>query len=309
MSILHKTVVIGACGCIGEFLAKSLAAHTGQLILIDLAYQEPRGNEYNCDLSRIDDHQKLEFFSEVSVVILALSYDILTRIFESILPFLPSTALVVDTCPNKVKIEAYYNQQLKKHGLNTQILSIHPLFRPGLNLVAKPAAYFTKNATKEFEVFITLLQALEWHVFESSAKEQDEALSVIQVNSHALILVLGKILVDSDISFEKLLKFATPPFKLLILLIHRILSGVPKVYWDIQCENTYAIQAREQLEKELNNFSQLIRQGKVNKFNELIEDIKQATMFTQHEDLLQSTFNQVIKEIEPYFIIKDGEAT
>ncbi len=300
-SVLKKVCIIGANGCIGTFMHDLLSLKASEMILIDTAYTESIGNKYNNDITKMSNSMKSTIFSDITVIIFAVSTEKFLELFQNILPFLPHNTVVVDTTSTKCKVETYYEKILQTHPAKLSILSLDPLFKPGIFLSTKPVAYFTKNETKESRELLTILINLGLDLFESSAQEHDAALSIVQVTVHALSLVFGKVMLESDISFNILSKYATPPFRLIMLLLHRIITGTSDVYWDIQYNNFKGQEARNQLKNSLNYFSNLIDTAQHEEFSSLIMSIKDHVGIMCYQDNLSETFNAINKLLEFYF--------
>lgn len=233
-----------------------------------------------------------------------MSSDTLPRLLNSVIPYLARNAVVVDTTSAKCKIEQYYDEALQNEKNKIQILSIDPLFRPGTVATSKSVAYFTKNAKQQCKTLISIMGNLGCHMFESTPQEHDFALSIIQVAVHTLVLQFGWTIINANISFNVLLQYSTPPFKLLLFLLHRVVSGVPEVYWDIQCNNIFGRDMRNQLKEQLNQFSSLIDNEQCDEFTSLMKNIKQTTQLEQCSEKQQSIFNEINCILEPYFIQK-----
>lgn len=169
----------------------------------------------------------------------------------------------------------------------------------------KSIAYFTKNARRQCKELVSILETSGCHMFESTAQEHDLALSMIQVGVHMLVFLFGKAITNLDISFEILLQYATPPFKQMLFLLYRIISGVPDVYWDIQCNNVFGADMRSQLKKNLNQLITLIDNGNRDEFISLVDNIKQITHLESSLERQQSTFDKINGLLDPYFVIEE----
>lgn len=299
-----KVVIIGAAGCIGEFVASELKRLLDfSLLLIDVAYEKVIDNQYPYDVTKLTTEQKETLFVSTDILIIALPYDVLAQVLESVILVIPKHVLIVDVCPSKMTMSTYYDNVLNIH--NHPILSLHPLFRPGLDLKSKPIAYFTKNSNFQTIEFIASLKDLGWDMFESSPEEQDKVLSTVQVSTHILILIFSKMIMNSEVPFERLIKFATPPFKIFLILAYRILSGYPKTYWDIQSDNKFGSSSRSELVNTLNEFNAIISCNDFEKFSSLFQSIQNAVKLDD-DTSLQMTFNKMMRMVELYFEYKQN---
>ena len=276
-NIFKSVVIIGANGCIGQFLTNIISPVAEKLHLIDPSYTTHSDNKSSCDLINCENTIKNNLLSESTLIIIATSFAVFSRLTDSILKFIPDDCLLIDTTSVKLETLNHYNKILTASNRNLEILSIDPLFKPDASLSKKPIAYFSLNASSQTKSFIALLEKSNCQPFISTAEEHDQALSIVQTATHAVTLLLGDTIAHSNINYDTLQKYATPPFKILLLVLRRIVEGTPEVYWDIQANNVYADNIRTQLLDNLNKLSRLSSKEKLGEFSEMIKNIEEAT--------------------------------
>lgn len=291
-NFIDKVCILGANGCIGSFMKASLLPYSKKIIEIDPSFEKLSGFKYNLDVRLASEKTKMDLFSDVSVFIFSVKESLLFQLLENILPYVTNKTLLVDTTSIKCKVEQQYKEAIKAFEQKPQILSIDPLFKPGVGIGSKTIAYFALNKGVELDNFLKILEAAELQLFESDPSEHDQALSINQVMVHALLLAFGKSLLNTNITFETLLKYSTPPFRLLLFILNRVLSGVPEVYWDIQANNYFSNNAREDLKSNLSMLQKMVKDDDISSFYELIDQIKSKTI-----GINKNGFSEIFNEV------------
>jgi prephenate dehydrogenase len=80
------------------------------------------------------------------------------------------------------------------------------------------------------------------------ADEHDRIMAWTQAMTHAAVLGFGYALMKSGMNVDTLLRVAPPPHQTLLALLARLATGAPHVYFDVQCGNACASDAREALQ-------------------------------------------------------------
>src|SRR5947209_1580909 len=88
------------------------------------------------------------------------------------------------------------------------------------------------------------------------AEEHDRLTAFTQVATHAALIAFGSALYSGGYDTSAALKIATPPHRLLLSLLARILLADPEVYWEIQHRNPLAGEVREGLRRGLSELEE-----------------------------------------------------
>jgi 4-amino-4-deoxyprephenate dehydrogenase len=111
------------------------------------------------------------------------------------------------------------------------------------------------------QAFLAHMQGWGARVVSMSAEEHDRAMAAVQVATHGAILAFGMALGASGYDMEKISAVTTPPHRLLLALLARIMSASPEVYWEIQTANPFADELRQGLAEAMGRLQQMVAGG------------------------------------------------
>ena len=155
---------------------------------------------------------------------------------------LPGGALVVDTISVKSPIAAWVATTPRG---DIEFLSLNPLFAPDLGFAGRRVAAVPLRTGVHSQRFLRMVERAGAEVVELSADEHDREAALTQALVHAAVLAVGRCLAASpDPSTWRLV---TPPFRLLTLLVGRVIGGDGEVYRHIQSDNPHAARIRRAL--------------------------------------------------------------
>jgi 4-amino-4-deoxyprephenate dehydrogenase len=138
------------------------------------------------------------------------------------------------------------------HADRVEILSINPMFAPALGWSGHPVAVIeVGQAGPKGRSFQQLLSSWGASVEIVSADEHDRLTAAVQVATHAATLAFGATLLSLGYNAETAMRVATPPHRLLLTLLNRMVTQNPEVYWDIQAYHPHAALVRQSLIKAL----------------------------------------------------------
>jgi len=152
-------------------------------------------------------------------------------------------ALWVDT----LSVKSGICRVLRDCKRNIEIVSINPMFAPALGWRGHPVAVIEVSSGPKSRAFMEIVESLGAAVEIVTAETHDSLTATIQVATHAAILSFGALLLDLDYDVEKGLALATPPHRLLLALLSRVVSANPDVYWDIQHFHPEGVRVRQQM--------------------------------------------------------------
>ncbi|MFC6798470.1 MULTISPECIES: prephenate dehydrogenase/arogenate dehydrogenase family protein [unclassified Haladaptatus] len=115
---------------------------------------------------------------------------------------------------------------MAEHAPDAERVSLHPLFGPD-NAPGTIAAV-SQTGGPVTETLIQLLEAAGNTIFETTAREHDEAMETVQAKAHAAILAFA--LAAEEVPAE----FHTPISAGLFDLVSQVTAGTPRVYAEIQ---------------------------------------------------------------------------
>jgi prephenate dehydrogenase len=247
-------VVLGAAGGFGRAFAQLLVADGVPTLGIDLA--EGHGDE-GFSVLRADatgeDERVLAAVAGCRWLVVCLPDGVALVATGRMQPALPAGALIVDTLSVKSPVASFATQSR----VDLEWLSLNPLFAPDLPFRSRHVAAVMLRPGPESRRFVALVQRAGATVTELSADEHDREAAVTQVLVHAAVLAVGRCLASLSPASEW--RLVTPPFRLLTLLVGRVVGGDWEVYRHIQADNPHAAAARAALSGALSELDQATR--------------------------------------------------
>jgi prephenate dehydrogenase len=213
-----------------------------------------------------------EALSTADLVILALPETIAIEIWPNIASCLQGGALVVDTLSVKSRfVEAY-----QVSGVSNTLLSINPMFAPSVGFDGGNVAVVRLGNSRLSDAFLTLLSGWGARLTFLDAGEHDDISAVVQTATHAAILAFGMAVRESGRDVSSLEPMMTPPHRVMLALLARMLNAAPEVYWEIQSENPHANDVRAGLAAGMQRLSQVVEDGDLKAFKSLMEELRKV---------------------------------
>jgi prephenate dehydrogenase len=176
-------------------------------------------------------------------------------------------SLWVDTLSVKTDIVTL----IEKHAGALEMLSLNPMFAPVMGWHGRPVAAVEPVPGPKTAFFKRLLGTWGARVEEVSAQEHDRLTGVIQVATHAAVYCFGAAALQPGFDLEKALRLSTPPYRVLLTLLHRMTTQSPDVYWDIQTHHPLAGPVRQLLLRTLEDLQRDAAKDNSARFKATIE--------------------------------------
>tara|TARA_Y100000310_G_scaffold331523_1_gene405239 strand:+ start:520 stop:1248 length:729 start_codon:yes stop_codon:yes gene_type:complete len=203
--------------------------------------------------------QKVNFVSineaaSKKIVIISVPINQFENTLKRIRSDLSPDALVFDVCSVKSK-PAKLMKRILPAGV--EIIATHPLFGPrsaaqgikGLEIVLCPIRTTRINQIKKF------LEKLELKVTIMTPKEHDLQMAKVQALTHFIARSLVRIGIGQE-------SITTKPFDHLLEVVNLVKDDSPQLFRDLQVENQFAAEIRENLIQEMIKIDQKIREKK-----------------------------------------------
>ena len=255
----------------GALLTASLSASGVNVIAIDLSRCEvlpPRCKFIMADARQCGAECE-QAIKAADCVAVCLPEDAALRGATAILERMPDGALWLDT----LSIKQGISRIIDSHTPRLEILSINPMFAPGLGWLGNPVAAISPRTGPKTAYMINLLASWGARVVLVSPEEHDDLTASIQVATHASMLAFGLTLLSLDYGVESALRIATPPHRVLLSLLHRLATMNPEVYWDIQHNHPRGDAVRQALRHSLEMVAASAGSESSAGFNEIFADL------------------------------------
>jgi prephenate dehydrogenase len=245
--MLRKAVVIGGLGQMGTLVSGSLGDSGIAVTVVDVRTNktatEWSGVEFvQGDVSALSQELR-EAIASADCVWVCLPEKITLQIAAGLASAMPDGCLWVDTLSVKADIVG----EIERERGRLEALSINPMFAPRMGWTGNPVAVVEVLAGPKSVFLKDLVTAWGCRLELVTAEEHDRLSAGIQVATHAAILAFGAALLHLQVDVEKTLRLSTPPYRLLLTLLHRMTTQSSDVYWDIQAYHPLASDVREQM--------------------------------------------------------------
>lgn len=231
-----KTAAVVGAGPVGRLFAQLLAEKHIEVTCFD---NDSRHGALFGDACR-PEGLLAKTVAEAELIVLALPERVLPVALGEISKLARHDALIVETSSVKMPLESVKHTQLAQR----EVLGINPMFAPSAGMSGRAVAIVRHGggpASVHFEQWLTAHGA---RLVTLSAERHDRMTALVQALGHAAILGFADALAHAGEPLDELLAIASPPFRVLLSLVARILEQSPEVYWDIQMGNLHAGRAR-----------------------------------------------------------------
>jgi len=273
-----KVTIIGGAGGMGRWFTAFFKENGVDVRIVD---KSPQTKEIakklevqflNADILKVteDDREVKEDIVDTDVLLISVPINITGRVIERVGPEMHEGSLLMDiTSVKKAPIEMmdrFTNEDV-------EILGTHPLFGPT-----------TKNMRGQTIIFVPLRKG---HLYDKidamfkkngarieilTAEEHDEIMSVIQGLTHFILLSFGITLKNLDFNVDRLRKFMSPTYEIIMDFVGRLLHQDPHLYAMIQT-NFEMGKIHETFLAAANRLYELVSAGKVDEF---IDEMRRA---------------------------------
>jgi len=217
--------------------------------------------------------------SDITIFSVPIAYTIDT--IKKFAPYLKEGSIVCDV----TSIKKEPSEILKKYSSKwVLVIPTHPMFWPfvstlsGQNIILTPDKE-TKNNQK-YKFFKKLLLDFWMNVIEEDPIEHDKMMAVVQWLTHLNMFVLADTMKKLNFDLKKSFNFMSPIYKLIISSIWRYIWQNPKLYADIQMNNSEILKVHNKFIESIQEFNNFVLKKDENSF---IRKIKEAEKFFGEE--------------------------
>ncbi len=249
-------VVLGAAGAWGRELVRRLKGAGAIVHGVDLLAQEPP----LCDSFHVLDvcvegPERDRLLAGADLVVACLPKSAALRAVDGVVAAMSPGALWVDTLSIKSEIVA----KLEALPPSIEALSINPLFAPSVGFASQCVLSVAVRGSEKARVLTKLIETWGARVVAVSAREHDRHAAVIQVATHAAVLVFGAALAPLKRDGADLPQWAsTPVYRALLSVLARLVTSNPEVYWEIQKDNPLGARARAEVRAALDRLDEAV---------------------------------------------------
>jgi len=257
---VRRSVVVGG-GAVGGALARLLMGSGYHVDMVDttvdsVARHLPPGDAVQFVLGDITDpHPALTaLIDRADMVVLAVPEQVALAAMDKVVGAMADGALLVDT----LSVKSRFVPAVHAAALRLEVISLNPMFTPSLGVAGQSFAVVMVHDGPRAQNLLRMIGEWGARVVRVTAAEHDRATAAVQVLPYAAVLAFGLALAGLETDVAKLDALAPLPYRTLLGLLARIVSGAPEVYWEVQSANPDGSRARAELGHALRRLAEMV---------------------------------------------------
>lgn len=294
--MLKNAIILGGSGQAGMLLTQSLIASGVAVTEVDL--HAPPGKRAEATYIQADatnyGNELRNAIREAECVCICLPERVALDAAPAIAANMRHGTLWLDT----LSVKGPILHVLEAHAAHLEVLSINPMFAPALGWRghAVAAAEHGQIGPKA-SAFKALL--MEWgaSVKMMTAEEHDRLTAALQAATHAAVLAFGSVLLDLNYDASTAWEVATPPHRILLGLLYRMISQNPEVYWDIQAYHPQGADVRRNLAVSIEHIQSMAERDDSGQFERLFQNLR--SLLAPRQEELARLSHDLVETVRP----------
>ena len=283
-----KIAIIGGTKGLGKTLAMILSKENFDITITgrDKSYGVKVAKELGVKYS--NNNKKTASLNEI--VIIAVPIVGVVDVIEEIATYLEEGSLLLDVTSVKEGPSEAMAKLLPEY---VEFIPTHPVFGPRTNNLNGQVIVLTPfKKGKWYPKVFNFLKNHKVRIIESSPKEHDDMMSIVQVLTHFSYISTAVAIERLGVNIGQTRKFASPIYNLMVDMISRIVSQNPVLTYSIQIENENGEKVREAFAESVNELKKILSLKEEDEF------VKIATAATNNMDDIQAALGRSDKAID-----------
>lgn len=259
---MHNITIIGGTSGFGEWSAKFLWEHFGDLISLTITgTNKEKSERVSRELWCAYSLDNIAAVGDADITIFSAPIALTSKIIAEVCPHLKQWSVVLDVtsikkAPSKA-MKAFSDPSIL-------IIPTHPMFGPYVSTLAWQIFVLTaEEKTKTDSRYIAVKDFLEHKaakVIETSAEEHDRMMAVVQGLTHFNMFVFWETVKTLGLDICRSFDFVSPIYKIMISSVARYIDQNPKLYSDIQIYNDEILDVHHKFMEASEKYHQIIEQ-------------------------------------------------
>jgi len=272
----QNITIIGWTDGFWKWIAEFLLKHFWEKINLTITWRNiEKGEKLSKKLNISFSTNNIESVKNADITVFAVPITYMEETIKQICPFLKENSVVLDVC----SIKDFPSQALKKYSpKSVLVIPTHPMFGPFISSIAWQIFVLTaeEKDRKDFryKFLIDFLKNSSARILETSAKEHDKMMAVVQWLTHYDIFVFGETMRKLWVDIKKSLDFVSPIYKLKLSSVARYMHQNPWLYADIQMYNKEILEVHKVFMETSSKFNKFVEEKNEKEFIETIENTK-----------------------------------
>jgi prephenate dehydrogenase len=229
-----KTVaVIGGYGGMGRFFAELFAGEGFKVVVT--GPNEFKGEKAARELNVSYERDNKKAAEKADIVMISVPIDETLKVIREVAPAVRGNSLLMDVTSVKEEPCKAMEKYSKKE---VEVVGSHPVFSHRVGGIEGQVFILTPvRGVKWLNWLRKFLREHKARVYESTPREHDEIMAVVQGLTHFTYISIGKTLEELDFDIKKSREFSSPIYELMLDMVGRIIGQNPELYSSIQMQN------------------------------------------------------------------------
>ena len=273
---MQKVTIIGWTDWFWKWLASFILKNFRENIELTITWRnidkwEKAVKELKCKFST----ETKKVIQDSDITIFAVPIVHTTKLIEMFAPYLKHGSVVCDV----TSIKKEPSEALKKYAPSSVlVIPTHPMFGPFVSSIAWQIFVLTPDGEvkkdKRYK-FLKKFLIKSWaKVVEETPEEHDKMMAVVQGLTHLNMFVLADTMKKLNFDIKKSFNFISPIYKIMISSVGRYVWQNPKLYADIQMNNSEVLNVHKEFMKSMQEFNNFVLEKDEQSFIENIGSSK-----------------------------------
>lgn len=185
---------------------------------------------YHVRILARDDWADIETLAlKIDLALISVPIESTDSVISKLGPYLPQDCILSDITSIK---ESPLKAMLKAH--QGPVVGFHPLFGPSTSTLDKQIIVATPGRNPDAcQWLLDQLSAWGSIILNSTAKEHDEVMGIVQTLRHFATFAFGQFLHRKQINLQRTLEFSSPIYRLELGMVGRLFAQDPSLYAEI----------------------------------------------------------------------------
>jgi len=235
-----RVVVIGGKGMMGSFLVQKLSTAGHQVTIFE----------------HHDWNRAAELLKNQDLVLICVPIKYTTEIIRQTVNYIDADTALADI--TSIKTPAL-KAMLESHP--GAVMGLHPMFGKVQSFQAQKVVVCPGRRDEEFQWLLELIEADGGELIYATSEEHDRMMVAVQAIRQFTTFSLGTFLVEQELDTARSLDFASPPYRLQLGMLSRLLTQSAPMVVDIMLATPQSRQAIGKLADTYQRLAQLVNEG------------------------------------------------
>jgi chorismate mutase/prephenate dehydrogenase len=291
----QRSTALGLPAATGVAVVQAVmeAGHTAQETVQDIPPEGPTvliigGNGAMTDID--DPRDRFALVAASDIVLLSVSMHAVEQVLQDVLPHMRADALLCDINSLKANVCAGYESAA------CETLGLHPMFGPTTSSLRRQKVVVCRvKSGPRTTWMLTQLAAMGAELIETTPKEHDSMMALVQVITHFRTIATGITLARTGVSISESLRYTSPIYRLEMAVIGRLFAQDPELYASILFDNPDGDRVRHLLSEATTELHALIAHRDRTGFMALFEET--AAWFSDFAEQAQQESDRIIETL------------